>query len=346
MQFSTWATSASGSFLRAKVDQVTDWSYGYNLALSQAAEAAGFFGILFPVRYSAPHTKAAALDGQLDPMTLAAAVAAQTTTLRLITAILPGFVPAATMAKVGATLDQISHGRWHINLVTGWFKEEQQSLSVPWVDHADRYRRSEEYLQVLKGLWQEEAFSFAGDFYQISNATMRPRPVQQPYPAIFQGGNSPQAQQMAGQYSDWYFINGGPPAQLRQQIDAVTAVADQHGRSVRFSVNAFVIARETEALARAEYDEILAAADELAIAQFREKAKEARGMWQNDDGLASFVANNEGLRTGLVGSYEQVAERIRELEAIGLEMILLSFRFPLEEIPVFHRRVSSLLGNA
>lgn len=286
------------------------------------------------------------MDGQLDPLTLAAAVAAQTTTLRLITAILPGFVPAATMAKMGATLDQISGGRWHINLVTGWFKEEQENLGIPWVEHADRYRRSEEYLQVLKGLWQQEDFSFDGDFYRIKSGTMRPRPAQRPYPAIFQGGNSAQAQQMAGQYSDWYFINGAPLAQLTAQIDAVNLVARQYQRNVRFSVNAFVIARETEAAAWAEYEEILAAADELAIAQFREKAKEAKGMWQSDDGLASFVANNEGLRTGLVGSHAQVAQRIRELEAIGIEMILLSFRYPLEEIPLFEQQVGRLLVDA
>lgn len=345
LKFSTWATSTSGGFLRSGVEQVTDWSYEYNLALTRAAEAAGFFGVLFPTRYSAPHTQQNQADGQLDPLTLAAAVAVQTHSIRLITAVLPGFVPPATMAKIGATLDHISRGRWHINLVSGWFKQEQENLSVPWVDHEQRYKRSEEYLQVLQGLWQQENFSLAGQHYSIKNSTMRPSPSQKPYPAIFQGGNSGDAQEMAGKYSDWYFINGAPVERLQQQIDAVNKVAHPLGRIVKFSVNAFVIARETEEQARAEYEEIIAAADESAIAQFREKASEAKGMWQSDASIDSFVANNEGLRTGLIGSYQQVASRLRDIERAGIDMVLLSFRFPLEEIKDFQNNVISILDS-
>ncbi|MFF7709945.1 LLM class flavin-dependent oxidoreductase [Pseudomonas sp. NPDC007930] len=343
MQYSTWATSGNGGFLRAEVEQNLDASYPYNLALAQAADAAGFFGMLFPVRYLAAHGQPESAPGQLDPLVLAAAVASHTQHLRVISAILPGFVPPATLAKMGATLDHISQGRWHVNLVTGWFKQEQHSLGAQWGEHAERYQRSSEYLQVLKGLWQHERFSFAGRFYPIEDATQRPRPLQRPYPAIFQGGNSAAAQQMAGEHSDWYFINGAPHARLKEQIDAVSAIARQHGRRVRFSVNAFVIARDSDAQAQAELAQILAAADTQAIEQFREKAKEAQGMWRDDDGLASFVAINEGLRTGLVGSYEQVATRIAELEALGIEMLLLSFRYPLQELPLFHRQVAQRL---
>ncbi len=345
LKFSTWATSTSGGFLRSAVSQVTDWSYEYNLALTQAAEAAGFFGILFPTRYSAPHIQQTQADGQLDPLTLAAAVAVQTHSIKLITAVLPGFVPPATMAKIGATLDHISQGRWHINLVSGWFKQEQENLSIPWVDHEQRYKRSEEYLQVLQGLWQQQNFSLKGEHYHIKNSTMRPVPRQSPYPAIFQGGNSAEAQEMAGKYSDWYFINGAPTERIKQQIAAVNSIAGPLGRTVKFSVNAFVIARETEEQALAEYNEIIAAADESAIAQFREKASEAKGMWQSDAHIDSFVANNEGLRTGLIGSYQQVAQRLKEIEQSGIGMVLLSFRFPLEEIKDFQTNVMSILES-
>ncbi|MES3707401.1 LLM class flavin-dependent oxidoreductase [Pseudomonas putida] len=344
MLFSTWATSGNGGFLRANVPQNTDGSYTYNIQLAQAAEASDFFGLLVPVRYLASNNQAGVGGGHLDPLTLTAALAVNTSKLRLLTAVLPGFVPPATMAKAGATLDQISQGRWHINLVSGWFKQEQERLGIAWGEHSERYRRSTEYLQVLKGLWTQDDFSFEGQFYQVSGATMRPRPVQQPYPPIFQGGNSQAAQQMAGENSDWYFINGGSEHRLREQIAAVRGIAAEHGRRVRFAANAFVIARDTESQARAEYDEIIVSADESAIAQFRENAKEAKGMWQSDASLDSFVAINEGLRTGLIGSHEQVAERIALLESLGIEMLLLTFRYPLNEIPLFHQRVATLLN--
>jgi FMNH2-dependent dimethyl sulfone monooxygenase len=98
-----------------------------------------------------------------------------------------------------------------VNVVSGWFKGEFTALGEPWLEHDERYRRSEEFIRALRGIWTEDQFELAGDFYRIRDFTRKPKPLnspERPHPEIFQGGNSTAARQMAGRVSDWYFSNG------------------------------------------------------------------------------------------------------------------------------------------
>ena len=112
-------------------------------------------------------------------------------------------------AKLGASADVISGGRFAVNVVSGWFKGEFHALGEPWLEHDERYRRSEEFIRVLKASWTQDEAEFSGDFYNLHGYTLKPKPLQKPHPQIFQGGNSTAARQMAGRVSDWYFMNGG-----------------------------------------------------------------------------------------------------------------------------------------
>ncbi len=338
MKFLTWGANISGGFLRSTIEQELRNDIDYNIELAKLADQLGVHGMLFPIRYVGRIGGNNGADGQLDPLTTVTAVATQTSRLHLLAAVLPGFIHPVTLAKIGATIDVISKGRFHINLVSGWFKAEQEAFGIEWIDHRERYRRSDEYLQVVKGLWTQDAFTFKGDFYQIENGTLNPKPVQQPYPAIYQGGNSAQSQQVAASNSDVYFMNGAPIEELVPQIEAVKKLAAEENRTLQYAVVAYVIARPTEEEAIAEYEAILASADEQAIAQFK-ASKETQGMWKNAKTVSDFVANNEGFRTGLIGSYEQVAEKLRALQDIGIDQVLLAFRKPLEELPQFFEQV-------
>ncbi|MFM1654861.1 LLM class flavin-dependent oxidoreductase [Brevibacillus sp. B_LB10_24] len=334
-----WGSNISGGFLRSTADQTKDGSFAYNLRLAQLADRLGVDAILFPTRYLGGLGGSDAAGGQLDSLTIVGALAVHTRQVHFISAVLPAFVPPVTLAKMGATLEQITSGRWHVNLVSGWFQEEQEMFGIPWISHSERYRRSEEYLQVVKGLWQKEEFSFEGEHYQIRGGKMRPTPVQKPYPAIFQGGNSEEAQEMAGKFSDWYFMNGASIEELRPQMERVSEIASRHHRRVRFAVNAFVIARETEKEAQEEFRYIVDHADVTAINKFKNYARGAAGMWSRAASISDFVANNEGFRTGLIGSYQQVRDKIRELQLAGVEMILTAFRYPVDELPLFFEHV-------
>ena len=81
-------------------------------------------------------------------------------------------------------------GRWAIDVVSGWFQGEFEALGLPWLEHDERYRRSREFISILKGIWTQDNFSFKGEFYEINNFTLKPKPLQQPHPEIFQGRNS------------------------------------------------------------------------------------------------------------------------------------------------------------
>ncbi|MGE7762534.1 LLM class flavin-dependent oxidoreductase [Peribacillus sp. NPDC097895] len=344
MKFSIWGANLSGGFLRANVQQNTDGSMEYNRKLAKMADELQVDSILYATRYVGSIGGGSTDRGQLDPLSVITALAGETKNVHFIAAVLPGFIHPATLAKVSSSIDIISNGRFHINLVSGWFKEEQEMFGIEWIKHEDRYKRSKEYLEVLKGLWTTDNFSYQGHYYQIKNAILAPKPIQKPYPAIYQGGNSQDSQEMAGELSDHYFMNGASMEELKEQMEYVNAVAQKHGRNVKFAVNAFVIARETEEEATSEYQYIIEQADDSAIAQLK-KRTHTKGMWRNASSISDFVANNEGFRTGLIGSYESVVSKIQELQAIGIDMILLTFRNALQELPDFYNNVNNRLES-
>ena len=84
------------------------------------------------------------------------------------------------LAKLGATADHLSNGRFAVNVVSGWFKDEFTHLGEPWLEHDERYRRSAEFLQVLRKIWTEDDVDFRGDFYRIHDFTLKPKPLNTP----------------------------------------------------------------------------------------------------------------------------------------------------------------------
>ena len=139
----------------------------------------------------APHFVSHGWPSQFEAMTTSAGLSQYTSRIKILAALHPGLWHPGIVAKMGATIDHMSGGRWGLNITTGWFKEEFIGFGEPWLDHDERYRRSEEFIRVLTGLWTEDEFSFAGDFYRIlSHPPPRPNPLAKPCLEIFQGGNS------------------------------------------------------------------------------------------------------------------------------------------------------------
>lgn len=148
---------------------------------------------------------------QHEPVTFSQALLHHTSTLKLIVALLPGPWNPAVAAKQIASIDNYTNGRVAVNVVSGWFKAEFTSIGQWWLDHAERYRRSREFISCLKGIWTDDKFSFQGDFYQFHDYNLQPKPLKwegRPYPEIFQGGNSIDARENAAKVSDYYFMNG------------------------------------------------------------------------------------------------------------------------------------------
>lgn len=347
LKFAYWVPNVSGGLVVTKLPMRTDWSFDYNRRLAEAAETAGFDYALAQARFFASY----GADKQLEAVTMATALAMVTSRLRLIAAVHPGLWHPGVVAKMIASADYISGGRVSINVVSGWFKGEFTGYGEPWLDHDERYRRSGEFIQVLKGLWTESAFTFHGDFYRINGAPLEPKPIQRPHPEIFQGGNSLAAREMAAQGSDWYFMNGNSLEGIAAQIRDVRARARKYGRedAIRFAVNAFVIARDTEREAQQVLRDIVSHADVEAVKGFGEAVKQAgqatperEGMWA-DSSFEDLVQYNDGFKTGLIGTPDRIAGRIQELEAIGVDLVLCGFLHCIEEVEAFGRDVIPLV---
>lgn len=344
LKFAYWAPNVSGGLVISKYPQKTGWTFDDNVRYAQIAEQNGFDYVLLQTRFFASY----GAEKQLEAATLAAALAAKTTSLNIITAVLPGLWHPGVMAKMLATIDHISKGRASVNIVSGWFKGEFHGFGEAWLDHDERYRRSEEFICVLKELWQKEYANFKGDFYSLNNAQLKPKPIHQP--KIFQGGNSRAAKEMAGRVSDVYFMNGNTLENIEAQIKEVKALRAQNGQGpIEFGVNGFVIVRDTEEEARKVLRDIIENADDEAVKGFKNSVKtagaaspEGKGMW-SDVSYEDLLQYNEGFKTGLIGTPEQVANQIIELKKIGVDIVLTGFLHYEEDIQLFGERVMPLV---
>ncbi|AOJ00206.1 dimethylsulfone monooxygenase SfnG [Burkholderia sp. LA-2-3-30-S1-D2] len=345
VKFAYWVPNVSGGLVVSTIEQRTDWSLEYNQKLAHTAEAAGFDYALSQIRFTAGY----GAEHQHESVSFSQALLHATTKLKVLAAILPGPWHPAVVAKQLATIDHISNGRIAINVVSGWFKGEFTAIGEPWLEHDERYRRSKEFIQALKGIWTQDNFTFKGDFYRFNDYTLSPKPVQKPHPEIFQGGSSRAARDNAASVSDWYFTNGNTPENLKAQIDDIRAKAAANNHRVRIGVNAFVIARDTEEEARAVLDDIVRHAHVEAVHAFGDAAKEAgkaspegEGNWAKST-FEDLVQYNDGFRTNLIGAPQQIAERIVALKAIGVDLVLAGFLHFIEEVEYFGQRVLPLV---
>jgi len=350
LRFAYWVPNVSGGLVVSTIEQRTDWSFEYNRDLARIAERAGFDYALSQVRYTASY----GAEYQHESTSFSLALLMATERLKLIAAVHPGLWQPGVLAKWLATADHLSGGRVAVNVVSGWFADEFRQLGEPWLEHDERYRRSAEFIQALRAIWTEDEANLAGDFYRIRDFSLKPKPLSwdgRPHPEIFQGGNSTAARRNGGLYADWYFSNGKDFEGVREQLSDLRAIASEAGRTdgPRFGLNGFVIVRDTEAEARETLREIVAKAHVEAVEGFGSAVKQAgqatsdkRGMWA-DSSFEDLVQYNDGFRTGLIGTAEQVAERIVAYRRLGVDLILAAFLHFQEEVEQFGREVLPLV---
>lgn len=345
IRFAYWVPNVSGGLVVSKIEQRTHWDIDYNRELARIAEDAGFDYALTQIRFTAGY----GAEHQHESVAFSHALLGATQKLKVIAAILPGPWTPSLAAKQLATIDQLTAGRIAVNIVSGWFKGEFQAIGEPWLEHDERYRRSEEFIRALKGIWTEDNFTFKGDFYRFHDYTLKPKPIQRPHPEIFQGGSSRAARDMASRVSDWYFTNGNSVEGIKAQVDDIREKAAANGHSVKIGVNAFVIARDTEEEARAVLAEIIDKADPEAVNAFGHAAKQAgaaspegEGNWAKSS-FEDLVQYNDGFKTNLIGTPQQIAERIVALKAVGVDLVLAGFLHFQEEGRYFGEKVLPLV---
>jgi dimethylsulfone monooxygenase len=313
-------------------------SWAYVKKLAQRSEQIGF-DVTLIAELNLNDIKGVEADS-LDAWSTAAALAAATERIELMVAVRPTFHLPALLAKQAANIDHISGGRLTLNVVSSWWADEARKYGVSFEQHDDRYARTSEWLDVLDGVWSRDHFSYAGKYYRVEDNVLEPKPVSKPRPCLYAGGESAAAKDLIAEKCDAYLMHGDPPERVGEKI------ADLRGRRARhadlapmkFGVAGYAIVRETEREAQDEVRRITDVKQSAAgYANYQQWL--AGTQLEQQVSLEDYSVSNRGLRSGLVGTAEQVAERVAAFEAAGVDLVLLQFSPQLEEMERFGRAV-------
>src|ERR1700719_3345725 len=286
-----------------------DWTYESNLRIARVAEAAGF-DFLFPIaKWRGFGGKTNYLGTSLETMTWASALAEQTSRIHVFSTVhVPIFHPLVA-AKMGATIDHISNGRWGLNVVSGWSEHEFGMMGIEVLPHAERYQRTEAYIEILKGLWTSEpgTFDHESKWYRIRGGWVMPQPTRKPHPPIANAGGSEEARELVARLCDWAFI-AVPSLEACAGLTAdFQGRAARHGRSVKCCCFPFVVWRETEREAKDERRRLLEQMDREAADNW------ARGLIPQSGSFDQFTLEMFALAAGglpIFGTREQVVESL------------------------------------
>lgn len=339
----------------SKGARVADFDYYRQVAI--AADSLGYEGVLLPTGRSCE-----------DSWIVAASLIEATRRLKFLVALRPGLVQPVQSARMAATLDRLSGGRLLVNLVTGGDPDELAGDGL-FLPHAERYALSTEFLriwrEVLSASHDGEDIDFDGEQLQVKGAKLLYPPVNRPYPPVFFGGSSGPAHELAAEQVDTYLTWGEAPAAVAEKIGEVKALADARGRTLEYGIRLHVIVRETEEEAWAAAGDLVKHldADVVAAAQSKFAAMDSVGQRRmaelhggrfdpKDIRAGLEIAPNlwagvglvrGGAGTALVGNPQQVADRIKEYAALGLNYFVLSGYPHLEEAYRFAELVFPLL---
>lgn len=320
-RFGVWAPVYGNHGARAHPDDPPDASYRRTRDLLVRAEQAGYDATLVAQHVVHPSNVD---DDVLETWSTLAALAEATDRIELIGAIKPLLLNPLVFTKIAANIADISSGRLSINVVSGWFLPELEALGVDLLDHDDRYTYTRTWLESVLAL-------FAGKQVPSDNhpggQPAIARPVPETVPPVYFGGESEPARALAAEHADVFFINGRP-------LEATTAVIEdllarpRAGAPLRFGLSAFVVARDTEDAAVAELAHLQALVDAEARPEISSGTDPKTQMYKVLSGT-SRVGSNGGTLAGLVGSYDQVTERITAFHEAGIELFMLQFQ-PLD----------------
>ncbi|MFB6906094.1 LLM class flavin-dependent oxidoreductase [Streptomyces sp. P11-1] len=320
----------------------------YLAQIARAAEDVGFTGVLTP-------TGAWCEDAWLTT----AMVSQHTERLKFLVAFRPGFVSPTLAAQMAATYQRQTGGRLLLNVVTGGESQEQRAYG-DFLDKDARYARTGEFLEIVRQLWDGRTVDLDGDHLRVEQARLTRLP--DPVPEVYFGGSSPAAGQVAARHADVYLTWGEPPAQVAEKIAWIRKLAAEQGRTLRFGIRLHVITRDTSEAAWAEADRLLAGFDPETVRSVQEGLRRSESEGQRRmlelhgggrDGLeihpnlwAGIGLVRGGAGTALVGSHAEVAERIREYQALGIDEFVLSGYPHLEEAYWFGEGVLPRLAEA
>jgi alkanesulfonate monooxygenase len=322
-RFGLWAPVYGPWGARHHPDEPAQTSYRFSRDIVSEAERLGFETVMIAQHVINPLNND---YHQLETWSAAAGFAEATERIELIGAVKPFFFHPAILAKMALGIDDISNGRFAINLISGWYMAEMEQAGLTIRAHDERYRFSGEWLRIVKALWRHETVSFDGDYFNLKELQFHPGPIARPHPCVYLGGESEQARALAAEEADVYLINGRPVELICEMVDDMRRRPRPNGRPLRFGTAGFVIARSSQAEADEEHEYLA----QLAAPQ--DYTKLLKGIDPDAVMFKTFANGPRGLGTnggtslGLVGDYDTVARRIVAHTEAGIETFLLQFQ--------------------
>lgn len=336
MRYGYWLP-VFGGWLRNVEDEGMQPTWDYVSRLARRSEQIGY-SLTLIAELNLNDIKGADAPA-LDAWSTAAALAAVTRELELMVAVRPTFHLPALLAKQAANIDHISNGRVSLNVVSSWWAEEARKFGVHFEQHDDRYARTSEWLDIVDAAWKRDHFSYSGKYYSVQDTVVQPKPVSQPRPTIYAGGESDAAKNLIASKCDAYVMHGDPPQRIREKIGDLAERRERFGLGpMKYGVAAYAIVRDSEAEARRELERITDVKQSAAgYGNYQQWL--ANTQLEQRVSLEDYSVSNRGLRSGLVGTPEQVRERIAEFEDAGVDLLLLQFSPQLEEMERFAAQV-------
>jgi len=284
-----------------------DQNYLYAVDVLQRAEQLGFEITLIAQRFFGP---------DLDSWMFASALAAQTKSIEIMAAVHPGIIDPKVVAKFAVSIDRISGGRFCVNIVNGSRPEEFVVFGHLLERSEARYRRMQEFVQVLKGMWLSPDFEFKGEFYTVNHGTVPTKSVRVPHPPIYAASRVDEGMNVVAQECDAWFVNSPRDyhdyeeglKRMESEVGMMERRCGELGRKMQYGLSACVLIADTDE-------------DAIAIA----------------DGYVAQLAHDPSIKSAsvavganLIGTPKTILERIRRYEALGIDLLLLQF-YPMRQ---------------
>ena len=336
MRYGFWLP-VFGGWLRNVENEQMDATWDYVRRLTLRAEELGY-SLTLIAELNLNDIKGLQAPS-LDAWSTAAALAAVTKELELMVAVRPTFHNPALLAKQAANIDHISKGRLTLNVVSSWWADEATKYGITFDQHDDRYSRTSEWLDVLDGCWSQQGFNYSGNYYKVAENVLSPKPVSQPRPRLYAGGESETAKNLIAQKCDAYLMHGDDPATVGKKIADMRSRREELGMPpLVYGIAGYAIVRDSENEAKKEVERI-------TNVQQSARGYENYQQWisgsklEQKISLEDYSVSNRGLRSGLVGTPEKVTERLQEFADAGVDLVLLQSSPQLEEMERFSAQV-------
>ncbi len=303
-----------------------DAQYDFSLELLTAADRVGFDLVLFAERH---------YGQDLSAWVLASAIASRLDRMLALVAVHPGLIDPVMAAKMAVSVDRITRGRMAINIVNGWFDREFEMFGGKVLQGAQRYRRSTEFIEILRGLWTQETFSYQGEHYQLDRGQLLLKPATVQPPEIYSVSTSDEGRDFIANTCDVWFVEFPKQAQSTDEVlralEASIADMDRRkagtGRKIRYGLNPFLALGKSPEHALDRAMKQILASDPVGDT----RKIESRML--------------PATRAGFIGTPSEVRKQVRRFADMGFDLLLLKMIASVEAVEEVGAEIIAHLGT-